>query len=213
MMAPTLLQADVINDNADAAIQANDNEATQQDTNQMLSELKMGVYTRCYCEENIYCLLRNSVKSNLECVAIIISNPKRVVPVWFQKANPEGPICWDYHVACAVKNDVWRIMDFDSSLDWAIPARDWLKLAIFHKPVRKEYQRMFRIIPAKDYLARFSSDRLHMLHNGEWVAPPPSYPPIINGPSNLFSKYVNMDYDESCYGKVYHEAEIEYVFT
>ena len=38
--------------------------------------------------------------------------------------------------------------------------------------------RMFRVIPAAEYLATFSSDRSHMLVDGVWMSPPPEYPPI-----------------------------------
>lgn len=39
--------------------------------------------------------------------------------------------------------------------------------------------RFFRVIPAEQYLAEFSSDRRHMRRpDGTWIKPPPPYPPI-----------------------------------
>lgn len=39
--------------------------------------------------------------------------------------------------------------------------------------------RFFRVIPAENYLAEFSSDRRHMRRPDDtWIKPPPPYPPI-----------------------------------
>ncbi len=38
--------------------------------------------------------------------------------------------------------------------------------------------RKYKVIEAKEYLKKFSSDREHMRKNGQWLAPPPKYPPI-----------------------------------
>lgn len=39
--------------------------------------------------------------------------------------------------------------------------------------------RFFRVIPAEQYLAEFSSDRRHMKRtDGTWIKQPPPYPPI-----------------------------------
>lgn len=39
--------------------------------------------------------------------------------------------------------------------------------------------RFFRVIPAEEFLAQFSSDRRHMRRpDGTWIKPPPTYEPI-----------------------------------
>jgi len=41
--------------------------------------------------------------------------------------------------------------------------------------------RKFRIVKAEDFLMHFASDRSHMLkEDGEWMSPPPTYPPILS---------------------------------
>lgn len=45
--------------------------------------------------------------------------------------------------------------------------------------LRWKMNRFFRVIPAEQYLAEFSSDRRHMRRpDGTWIKPPPPYPPI-----------------------------------
>jgi hypothetical protein len=39
--------------------------------------------------------------------------------------------------------------------------------------------RKFKVIKEEEFVKNFSSDRSHMKKNGEWLAPPPSYPPIV----------------------------------
>ena len=45
------------------------------------------------------------------------------------------------------------------------------------------YRPYFRVVPARQYLRYFHSDRMHMYNedNGQWSAPPPNYLPIMNG--------------------------------
>ena len=39
-----------------------------------------------------------------------------------------------------------------------------------------KFRRMFRVIPAADFLAHFASDRRHMKSGeGKWLQPPPAY--------------------------------------
>lgn len=42
------------------------------------------------------------------------------------------------------------------------------------------------MIPSKDYLKNFASDRRHMIkENGEWIAPPPSYACVQNNKNEI----------------------------
>lgn len=62
-----------------------------------------------------------------------------------------------------------------------------------HKPTF----RFFRVIPAREYLAEFSSDRRHMKRtDGTWIKHPPSYVPIqSSGKSKMqiISKYFSKE--------------------
>lgn len=53
--------------------------------------------------------------------------------------------------------------------------------------------RFFRVIPAEQFLAEFSSDRRHMRRtDGTWIKQPPPYPPIQSSGKlkmQIFSKY------------------------
>lgn len=49
--------------------------------------------------------------------------------------------------------------------------------------------RFFRVIPAEQYLAEFSSDRRHMRRpDGTWIKPPPPYAPIQSNGNNWISQ-------------------------
>lgn len=56
-----------------------------------------------------------------------------------------------------------------------------------------------RIIPAKDYLKYFYSDRMHMYNRdtGKWNSPPPAYPPIMNGLTFVNNNENNNKHDEN----------------
>ena len=63
------------------------------------------IYTKCYCEENVYQLCLNAQSQvstqHLEyCFAVFISNPAKSVPIWEQKSSlrSDGLEVWDYHV-------------------------------------------------------------------------------------------------------------------
>lgn len=58
------------------------------------------------------------------------------------------------------------------------------------------------MVPAKDYLATFASDRSHMIKDGNWIMPPPAYPPICTAifKHNL-NDFINMT-SENVPGKI-----------
>jgi len=68
-------------------------------------------YASCYCEENVYKIceyVRENAKSELDkCSAVFVSNKKRAVPLWRQKAgrDEEKLVLWDYHVIFLYKPD------------------------------------------------------------------------------------------------------------
>ncbi|XP_023326804.1 protein N-terminal glutamine amidohydrolase isoform X2 [Eurytemora carolleeae] len=159
-------------------------------------------YAACYCEENVYKLCE-SVKETSgneveKCVVVFVSNKKRVVPLWRQKAGREEEklVIWDYHVILLYKPDHRTLVyDLDSELPFP---------TYFHKYVtetfrtdailNQEYHRLFRVIPATTFLATFASDRRHMRkEDGSWLKPAPTYPCISSPTSqhkDLFRRMV-----------------------
>jgi len=83
------------------------NESNLQTINNILSVNTTDcIYTKCYCEENIWKLCERVQKDKPDlikhCFAIFVSNPRRSVPLWCQKASRgdpwQDPVIWDYHV-------------------------------------------------------------------------------------------------------------------
>ncbi|ODN01388.1 Protein N-terminal glutamine amidohydrolase [Orchesella cincta] len=74
--------------------------------------------------------------------------------------------------------------------------------------LQPEYHRFFRVVPASRFLSLFSSDRKHMLRSdGTWIKPPPNYPPIFNGVSNLES-FLDMTTPKNEYGEIFSLMEL-----
>jgi hypothetical protein len=173
-------------------------------------------YAACYCEENVYKICQSvsqSAASELDkCYAVFVSNKKRVVPLWRQKAgrDEEKLVIWDYHVILLYRpDDRTLVYDLDSELPFP---------TYFHKYVTEtfrtdailnpEYHRHFRVIPAGLFLRNFASDRRHMRkEDGSWLKPPPSYP-CISSPNSVHNldKYISMDVDNDN-GEVYSLTE------
>ena len=68
-------------------------------------------YAACYCEENVWKICRGMSEDSPEelakCWVVFVSNKKRVVPLWRQKAgrDEEKLVIWDYHVILIYKPD------------------------------------------------------------------------------------------------------------
>uniref|UniRef100_A0A1L8DA99 Protein N-terminal glutamine amidohydrolase n=1 Tax=Nyssomyia neivai TaxID=330878 RepID=A0A1L8DA99_9DIPT len=160
-------------------------------------------YVSCYCEENVWKLCEQVKKNNpvelAKSYAVFVSNTGRTVPLWRQKAGrgDDKVVIWDYHVFfmhCVGPN---RCLVYD--LDTTLPFPTY-----FHKYVtetfrsdlalRPEHHRVFRVIPAEEYLAEFASDRRHMRRpDNTWIKPPPPYPPIAtNGTSHSLDDFICM---------------------
>ena len=75
---------------------------------------------------------------------------------------------------------------YHSQLMWTIISRKhcglkfrWEKnLSGFSPSYKGTYSRLYRIIAGDEFLANFASDRSHMIRDGEWISPPPSWPLI-----------------------------------
>jgi hypothetical protein len=138
-----------------------------------------------WCEENIWRLCRDPRVAGERLVAVIASE-SGLVRVAHQRAADGGTVEWDYHVVLLVRaGDGWMIWDLDSTLGLGVPAAAYLD-ATFAPPIPPALAPRFRLIAADDWLASFSSDRSHMrARDGAWLQPPPPWPAITNGPSNL----------------------------
>jgi len=174
-------------------------------------------YAACYCEENVWkiChqLKQNSAQELDKVWAVFISNKKRVVPLWKQKAgrDEEKLVIWDYHVITLYRPEEARTLVYD--LDSELPFPTY-----FHKYVTEtfrtdailnpEYHRIFRVVPASIFLANFSSDRRHMRKSdGSWLKPPPPYPCIQSdgdstGCDHNLEDFISMEPGEGQFGEV-----------
>nr|CAG4642752.1 EOG090X0C0Q [Evadne anonyx] len=167
----------------------------------MLAPSHECIHTSCYCEENVWHLCHN-VKENHPsklqgCYAVFISNGGQTIPLWYQKSAGEaGFVIWDYHVIFLHKNAYeCQVYDLDSTLSFPCQFEDYLEQAIkCDEMLPTQFHRLFRIIPAEDFLNDFASDRKHMQKaDGSWMKPPPPYPPIKSKTcSNNLNFYINM---------------------
>ena len=139
-------------------------------------------YASQYCEENVWHLCQEPQFQRLEKCVLIISNPLRACAFWQQRyTNSPQPQVWDYHVVLLVCDSVWFVWDLDSLLSLPVPMRLYLDETFCRRRFEQTlYAPRFRIIEASDYVKHFSSDRSHMRDkNGDWLAPPPAWSPIL----------------------------------
>ncbi|KAI8848615.1 N-terminal glutamine amidase-domain-containing protein [Chytridium lagenaria] len=163
-------------------------------------------HTPSYCEENVYRLCQHLMKvegadestatteeegerefETSKLFAVFISNQKKAVPIWCQKASQrsDGLVLWDYHVILIKKEPVTSMVyDQDTFLDFPCTLDEYAKaalppLALFLPPEERseeddEEDRLYRIVPASMFVREFASDRSHMKRkDGSWMAEPP----------------------------------------
>jgi len=193
-------------------------------------------YTKCYCEENVYKLVQKlclhdapSCKRDIRKFWVVfVSNSNKQVPLWFQGAgDPEydGLVVWDYHVFLVQGMEeggsggqdstsealVW---DLDSTLPFPTTFGLYAKKALkADERFNAAFTKLYRVIPGASYLDSFASDRGHMKSPaGEWLFPPPSYPPIVafDGCLNSFHRFLDMTTDcfDAKFGQVLSEQEL-----
>ncbi|KAH3758043.1 protein N-terminal glutamine amidohydrolase [Pelomyxa schiedti] len=160
------------------------------------------VYTKYYCEENVYMFLRKqqdrcpgpNVSRNM--YAVLVSNANQTVPFW--GTNSRDPVIWDYHVFSVGTGSQKGplVYDFDGGVQFPCPLADYIR-TVLRPELRLPpiFQRKFRIVQDSDFLNTFSSDRSHMIKNGRYTQPPPPYPPIqADGqPSTNLMKMIDMN--------------------
>lgn len=137
-------------------------------------------YTACYCEENVYGLLRRlTIADRGRACAVVISNAAKTVAVWRQRNG--DPVVWDYHVVAAFLDaGTAAVFDFDSTLPWPCPLAAYAAAAFGSGDgeAAPAFRPRFRVVPAGDFVDDFSSDRRHMQgEGGGWLAPPPPTAP------------------------------------
>jgi hypothetical protein len=177
----------------------------------MVAQLsKQPLYTPFFCEENIWHLV--GMESFGPGWVVFISNPERQVPVWMQRASraENQPVVWDYHVIALAQGEPQpTIWDLDSRLGCPTKACDYYRHSIFpNAHLQMEMKLLFRLVGIADFRECFSSDRSHMKNkeNGDWLAPPPEWGPIVNesGTMNLHSF---IDMQTEFLGEVISEQE------
>ena len=153
-----------------------------------------------YCEENVWHLAAREPGA----LVVFISNPRRAVVLWCQRAatSPDRPVLWDYHVVLAAPTEQgssehrFDILDLDTVLGPRVAAERYLdKSFAGTSALPEENAPRFRVVPAERYRELLRSDRRHMRRDdGSYIAPPPPWPPIGDGGSNLM-RFVDMDGD------------------
>ncbi|XP_045171566.1 protein N-terminal glutamine amidohydrolase-like isoform X2 [Mercenaria mercenaria] len=152
------------------------------------------VYTSCYCEENVWHLcssVRDTQPEELgKCFCVFISNHSQTIPLWEQTASnrEDGLVVWG--------SDGSSVYDLDTRLDFPCPFQQYVRQGIQScASLKPEFQRLFRVIPAEEFLSTFASDRSHMLDDdGKWLKPPPAYPCIKTLDSaNNIKEFMSMD--------------------
>ncbi|KAJ7976772.1 protein N-terminal glutamine amidohydrolase [Quillaja saponaria] len=179
-------------------------------TTSTLEQSKLDVshfnHTPFYCEENVYFLCKQLCGNGVadaegsDLFVIFISNEKRQIPLWHQKASrrADGVILWDYHVICIQRKSsgdplVW---DLDSTLSFPSSLAPYVSETI--RPsfqLFSEYRRFFRIVHAPLFLRCFASDRRHMKEpDGTWTAEPPIHKPIVaeDGTKHNLNEYLEI---------------------
>jgi hypothetical protein len=155
-------------------------------------------YAAQFCEENIWHLCQHPKLAELERHVVFISNYLRCCPFWEQRAGAEGsePILWDYHVILFTRRSPdldGCVFDLDTRLDFPSGVEGYLQQTFRNVALLPTaYQPMFRVTSAVDYVATFSSDRSHMRDDrGNWLAPPPTWPPIMGDNQQTLPDYMN----------------------
>ncbi|CAM9663208.1 unnamed protein product [Pylaiella littoralis] len=162
-------------------------------------------YTSHYCEENTLqlCqhLLGRAQIADVQLFAVFVSNQARQVPVWHQRLadSRDEPVLWDYHVLLLAKHPQGNwVYDLDSTLAFPTQAALYITHAIRNEVnMDMRFRRMFRVVPARECVDHFSSNRSHMIEqDGSYSAQPPCFAPL-RGPrattDNNLEEWISMD--------------------
>jgi hypothetical protein len=131
---------------------------------------------------------------------VFISNNRKCCPMFMQRAISKDDttdfVCWDYHVIVMrstvqtnINNEdekiVSEVLDIDTWITpYPTPLSQYLDDSFPHAAdpnFNKQFLPLFYVVRAENFIRDFYSDRMHMFKNGNWISPPPEYPPIMNG--------------------------------
>ncbi|MCB1723749.1 MAG: hypothetical protein KDJ39_08650 [Gammaproteobacteria bacterium] len=157
-------------------------------------------YTAFFCEENVWQLARLLDEAAMGTAqALFISNRAGSVRMTNQRAaRPGYGITWDYHVVLRVRDGDDLILDADTRLDYPCPTGIYLEQSFPPQAMLPQpYRASVRVVPARQFVRRFHSDRNHM-HDR---LPPSAFPrwPTI-GPDDPrdaipLQRYLDIDDD------------------
>ena len=164
-------------------------------------------YQAYYCEENIWQLCQEVIFQEISHYALFISNRDKSCALSYQKAalSQELPVFWDYHlvmIAQDTQKRSWNIWDLDTRLRLPLELRLYLdKTFSFSRQLNPRYAPLFRLVESQTYINQFSSDRSHMLKDGQYTQPPPTWKMPYNGQdrTNLM-QFLN--FDDTSIGKI-----------
>ncbi|EDQ86700.1 uncharacterized protein MONBRDRAFT_10698 [Monosiga brevicollis MX1] len=152
------------------------------------------LYTSHYCEENVYKLLERVQQHHPEQLdrwyALFLSNQARHMAIFAQSLGDPvrgSVVVWDYHVIAlrlgaahpSAAEDL--VFDFDSVLPFPCDAETYLNATFPYSflDLAHNMRAQVHMVPAKQFLSTFASDRSHMRrHDGSYTKPPPPYPCI-----------------------------------
>jgi len=147
-------------------------------------------YCPCYCEENVFHLLAKlaaETGSDLcDLFCVFLTSPGKQFPILRQKngSGDLGQIVWDYHVLAIMYHTgerFFQVWDLDTTMNLPAPFAEYADQALLlEQPSLAPFDRRFRVVSGRRFLAHFSSDRRHMRRqgDGQWLASPPDWPPI-----------------------------------
>ena len=165
------------------------------------------LYHSRFCEENIWHLCQRPEFSTSE--VIFIASRGECFPMLCQHAapTPTTPLLWDYHVILLWYAANRRyLLDFDTTLAFCTPLSDYMRHSFLAEHwLKPAFIPLFRLIPTKDYVANFLSDRRHMQTSEGWLATPPPWPPISTSTSNL-SQFTDMT--DPTYGRILTASQL-----
>lgn len=145
--------------------------------------------------------------------AVFITNPLQTTYIRYQKSgkpNKHGLVIWDYHVIFLIKlqDNAVFVYDLDSSLDFPCEFNEYFHKALGFQ-MKDKPNTYFRVCESGLFLKEFSSDRSHMIRNGEYLMRPPDWGCI--GKGNNFPRY--LDLEDVTFGKVMNEREFYEFFN
>ena len=122
-------------------------------------------YARQFCEENVFKLCESLLEMGADLErddinVIFVSSLGKATPIWYQRAGKGDVVAWDYHVICQFAGDIF---DLDTVLPFPTPITEYAELALQPQiSLAAEHSQRFRVLPARDYIKLFASDRSHM---------------------------------------------------